>query len=272
MRQIKPLLLISFLLVGLNTIALNTMVRAETTLRFDQEVEITEIELAGIGQRGDFVASDGKVLKISALLIPNSNDCQRLQPVCSLVEEIETHLATHYLGKKVFLDSSTAKRDRYDRLHVHLRDDNGIWLQKKLLELGYARVKTTNTEQSALAELLKIEAAARSQNKGIWALKAFSPLSTNKLKEKMDRFQIVEGTILDTANVRGTVYLNFGSNWREDFTIKLTSDARHGFPDKGKGLLDLKGQQVRIRGWLFWENGPMISLYNPGQLEILTVD
>jgi micrococcal nuclease len=81
---------------------------------------------------------------------------------------------------------------------------------------------------------------------------------------------VVEGRIRKVATVRKTTYLNFGDNWRDDFTITLTSRSRRMFEKTGLSLADLAGKRIRIRGWVKSRNGPMITATHPEQLEILS--
>ncbi len=240
---------------------------AQTALSFDHQVEIT-----AINDDGDFILKSGEILRPAELTLPKSGDCERLTKVCPIVRKIRDYHAQYMVGKRVYIDQKTSFHDRYNRLHAQIQNPEGKWLQHDLLQQGLARVESTDSSSDTTPLLLGIEASARKQEKGLWSLKAFKPLSTEALKGKTDRFQIIEGTVHKTAKVRGIIYLNFGDNWREDFTIKLPSDMRHKFSDKGQSLLELKDRAIRIRGWLFWENGPMISLHNPEQLEILQPD
>ena len=81
--------------------------------------------------------------------------------------------------------------------------------------------------------------------------------------------QIVEGRVVDAATVRGTTYLNFGTDWRSDFTFRIESNARRAFKRVGVDLASLTGVRVRGRGWVFPLNGPMIDLTHPEALEVL---
>ena len=75
--------------------------------------------------------------------------------------------------------------------------------------------------------------------------------------------------MVDAAVVRGTAYLNFGTDWRRDFTFRAQPDARRAFDRAGIDLAGLTGQRVRGRGWVFPLNGPMIDLTHPEALEVL---
>jgi len=69
--------------------------------------------------------------------------------------------------------------------------------------------------------------------------------------------------------VRGTVYLNTGADWRNDFTARLERPAVSLFAEAGRDVAALKGKRVRIRGWLRLYNGPFIDVTHPQQIEVL---
>jgi hypothetical protein len=85
-------------------------------------------------------------------------------------------------------------------------------------------------------------------------------------------YEVVEGRIETVAEVRGRTYLNFGRNWRRDFTVTVAGDAAKLFNGQNEGLAGLKGRLVRVRGWIENVNGPSINLTHPEQLEILESD
>ena len=92
--------------------------------------------------------------------------------------------------------------------------------------------------------------------------------------DAIDSFQLVEGTIVTAALVRGRHYLNFGENYREDFTVTFAPRNRRMFAADlvARGLEDialLTGRRVRVRGWIKSYNGPMIEATHPEQIEWL---
>ena len=71
------------------------------------------------------------------------------------------------------------------------------------------------------------------------------------------------------AKVKARVYLNFGPDWRTDFTVTLQAKARRLFRKAGLEPLSLEGREIRVRGWLKKFNGPMIEATHPEQIEVL---
>ena len=67
----------------------------------------------------------------------------------------------------------------------------------------------------------------------------------------------------------GRVYLNFGSDWRTDFTVRIDPADASRFETAGMDLLALEGQVIRVRGWVQDENGPMIRVDHPERIELV---
>ena len=88
-----------------------------------------------------------------------------------------------------------------------------------------------------------------------------------ELVRDIGTFQIIEGTILQAADVRGTIYLNFGEDWRTDFTVSIRKRARKTFVNEDPASWN--GRKIRVRGWLKSRNGPMIEATHAEQIELL---
>jgi len=74
--------------------------------------------------------------------------------------------------------------------------------------------------------------------------------------------------VQDVAESRGRIYLNFGQDWRTDFTAAIAASDRDSFTGSDIKLPDLDGRVIRVRGWLERRNGPMIDVTHPEQIEL----
>ena len=159
--------------------------------------------------------------------------------------------------------------DRHSRLLAHLFDDSGRWIQGELLALGMARVYSFADNRARIEDMLAIERRARAAKRGIWAHPRYRVIAHLEAGRFLDSFQLVEGTVLRGAQVRGRGYLNFGADWRRDFTIFISRRARKRFERAGLGPETYSGKRVRVRGWIKSYNGPMIEATHPEQIEVL---
>ncbi|MDF1720309.1 MAG: thermonuclease family protein [Minwuia sp.] len=161
------------------------------------------------------------------------------------------------------------RMDRHGRALAHLVSDKGVWLQGEMLRLGMARVYSFPDNTALLPEMLALEQIARVGRFGIWSQPFYAVRMVDETPALIGTFQLVEGRIMDAANVRGTIYLNFGADWREDFTVMIDRKAVRRFTKAGLDPASWTGKNIRARGWLRNRNGPMIEASHPEQIERL---
>ena len=82
-------------------------------------------------------------------------------------------------------------------------------------------------------------------------------------------YELVEGRVVEAATVRKRTYLNFGADWRSDFTVSLAPKVGKLFVAEGIDPLSYQGKLIRVRGWLKSYNGPLIEATHPEQIEVI---
>ena len=177
-------------------------------------------------------------------------------------------LSTLALNKTVHLYYGGRKMDRYGRTLAHLFLDDGTWLQGEILKQGMARVYSFADNRSVVMQMLTAEQEALKNKKGIWNLDFYKIKSQENSGKDINSFQIISGKILDVATVRNTVYLNFGDDYKTDFTIVISGRVRKMFEKMNIDLASLQGKSIFVRGWLKYYNGPTIDLTHPEQLVV----
>ncbi len=76
-------------------------------------------------------------------------------------------------GTTVLYQYDVEKRDRYDRLLVHLYVEDGTWINALMIRAGYAQVLTISPNVRA-AELFKeLQRKARDENIGLWQISSY---------------------------------------------------------------------------------------------------
>lgn len=126
---------------------------------------------------------------------------------------------------------------------------DGEEMRKRLLEYDRERLEAVYPEPDPA---LAIHAA---DDAGLW--------------RREGHFVIVEGRVLKKYNARQAVLLNFGNNWKDDFTAALSPAAYTFIGNRYKSLLDIKGKRIRLRGFLDLYNGPYMRIDHPLQMELL---
>lgn len=145
----------------------------------------------------------------------------------------------------------------------------GEWVQGELVSEGLARVRTWPDHRECAKALLTREAAARTAKRGIWADGAFAIRTPETSGDGGSAYRLVEGRIANVADIRGRIFLNFGDDFRSDFTIHVPPEQSPAFAVAGLDLASLKGRRVRVRGVVTQRNGPAITASVPEQIEIL---
>jgi endonuclease YncB( thermonuclease family) len=186
-----------------------------------------------------------------------------------LAKDAKTALEAIVLGRTVEVGFGGNHMDRYRRLLAHLTRDDGVWIQGAMLEQGMARVYSFADNRARVADMLERERSARAAKRGIWALGYYAIRTPESAAKHINAFELVEGTVLDVTIVAGRAYLNFGQNWRTDFTITLDKAALRRFSQESIRPDRYKGHAVRVRGWLQSRDGPMIEATHPDQIEVL---
>ncbi len=171
----------------------------------------------------------------------------------------------------------TDRRGRHMVQLVVAADGEGApkWVQAEMVRAGQARVWPSQRTAACTGGLLKLEAGAPRAKQGLCALDRNAVLeawATRKLRSRENTFQLVEGEVQAVAETKRFTYLNFGKDWRTDFTATISARTARRFKKQGFSAVSLKGKRVRVRGWVRYANGPSISVRAAEQIEVLTAD
>lgn len=175
-------------------------------------------------------------------------------------------------GRSVSLATAGRKQDRYGRKLAHLfvdKDGDRQWVQGELLKTGHARVYGLPANYACMRELLAHEHVARAAGSGLWANAAYavrSARATRDLLRRRNSYEIVTGKVMKVAITKSRTYLNFGADWRSDFTAGIDARVLRANPEWTKTLAQLEGKRVEVRGWIQYRNGPYIDIEDPSQI------
>ncbi len=236
-------------------------------------------QVARVIDGDSFVLASGLNVSLSAIQAPKFERVGEFT-TWPLANEARETLWALVAGKTVKLYYGGDNRDRYDRAiaQVHILDENGkprVWLQEELVKTGMARVYSWQGYRQDIDALYRAETEARRAKRGIWNAKntnGFYDLrkpDPDPLVQFVDSVQIIEGIIIKTADVRRTIYLNFGSDYQTDFTIAIPKKSRKHFKNASYDPLTLTGAKVRVRGYIEVYGGPIVWLNDPKRLEVL---
>jgi micrococcal nuclease len=209
--------------------------------------------------------TDGRVLRLAAVMAPKGAEPLADAARAALAEAV---------GRPLLLEFGARRTDRHGRLlaQAWLAAADGTkqgWLQALLLAEGLARVASTDDTRALVPELLRLEAQARSAGRGLWADPAYRVRTPADAGDALNSFQIVEGRVLAAALLRNGGYLNFGADYKTDFTLSFSPESLRRLKESGIVFKSLQGVRLRARGWLRSFNGPLIDITDPEQIEVL---
>jgi endonuclease YncB( thermonuclease family) len=178
-------------------------------------------------------------------------------------------------GRHAALRASKLVTDRYDRVladALATRDGYPASAQKTLLAQGLAQLAARPGEPGCLAELRSTERAARAAKLGLWGDPRYLPRQAENvaaISAERGRFTLVEGKVVSVRESGGTIYLNFGRRWSEDFTVTISKRNERQFTEAGLRPSGLSGRRVMVRGWIEERGGPWIEATGAEQIEII---
>lgn len=215
------------------------------------------------------------VLKLAGIILPEPPLNEAPKDSARLAEETHRFLSALLQGTRLnTLGTPVVDRHEREVAQVVLHKPGNktrFWLQAKLIEAGHARVSPSDPASSCVGELLKLESKARSARRGLWSSNHYAvreAWQTKRLLKRENTFQLVTGKVRKVAKTKRFTYLNFGKNWRNDFTASIRTSVLKRMVKSGFSVEKLKGKRVRVRGWITYRNGPLIEVTNRHQLEL----
>jgi endonuclease YncB( thermonuclease family) len=173
-------------------------------------------------------------------------------------------------GKALRLDGLAGEPDRYGR-HAAFPTLGGSEapVQYDLLREGLARATGPAGTPGCLTALLTQEKQARAAGLGLWSDPVYEVRQADRPETiGRGRFLLVEGKPLSVRESGGTIYVNFGRRWSEDFTLTIPKRLERRFAAAGIPPRALTGRSLRVRGIVEERGGPWIEAVRPDQIEI----
>jgi endonuclease YncB( thermonuclease family) len=211
--------------------------------------------------------ADGRIVRLAGIRVPAAGD--RESGAEHFAERARAELRALLDGQLVTLTAAEAPYDRYGRMVAQIERADGVWLQGALLERGLAQVQTRPGETGRAREMLALEQEARAARRGLWAEPAFMAQDAGALDDSAARFRIVRGRVQRIAPTERYVYLNFGADWRSDFTVRIAPELPDSLASAGLDVAGLAGRMIEVRGLVLEAAGPLIELSHAEQIRVL---
>ena len=173
-------------------------------------------------------------------------------------------------GKYVRVEFDVEKKDIYGRLLGYCFVD-GVLVNSELIKNGYAVLLTMPPNVNYAEEFVKLQKEARIRKRGLWA--DYEVISHLKSSESINQIKRVRGKVLNTYRSKKCIFLNFGKNWKTDFTVVIFNNVIDSFYEKDIDPLNYyTGKIVEISGRIKEYNGPEIIVNSPYEIEVIDGD
>jgi micrococcal nuclease len=232
-------------------------------------VEIGNVRIVRVERSDDvLVLRDGRAVHMEGIRFPRGS---KDRAPSAIAEQAYDAIDAMAKGHDLTIAAIAPKEDRYDRVRgqVFSGDNPEPWLQMALVKSGMARVDIAPDRGECAAELYAAEGQARAARTGLWASPAYQVRTPDGLGGDTGTFQIVEGTVLSAEMKDGRAYLDFGPDWKTDFTVTIAPEDMANFRGQGVDPRDYQGKRIRLRGIVQQFNGPEIEIASPKQVEMV---
>lgn len=223
---------------------------------------------------GDTVRlSNGKLLRYIGIDTPEirikkENDfVYSPQPFSLKAKEYNRKLVEN---KIVEVEFDVEKKDRYGRLLGYCFV-NGVFVNAKLIEEGYAVLYTYPPNVKYVDLFVKLQKKAREEENGLWG--GFAAINHADAHLYINQIRTVRGRVLNIYKSSKCILLNFGRDWRTDFTAVIFNNSLNFFYEKGiDPLVFYKGKLIEVSGRIREYNGPEIIVNAPYEIVITDDD
>ena len=216
---------------------------------------------------------DGQQVRLAAIEVPPLPLPGETGPQVKAGLAAKAALEALLAGKSLTLKRLGPDADRYGRIvaHVFVAGEERS-AQHDMLAQGHARVAAEVGSPTCAAILLATEHAARAGGLGLWSDPYYviqQAENPTKVLAERGRFTLVEGKVLSVRESGGTIYVNFGRRWSEDFTVTILKRNERAFTVAGIEPKKLAGRRIRVRGFIEERGGPWIEASRPEQIELV---
>lgn len=170
-------------------------------------------------------------------------------------------------GKRVRMEFGPERADKYGRLLAHLYDEDGTNINRLLLEQGLAHAVIKPPSITHIDDYFAAEAAARTQQLGIWQLPHFQVAPIREAAQMRNSFRRLQGRVERVEENNSAWLIHFEG----EVSALIRKEHLASFEAAGLHPQQLLGQHVTIRGWVQQSRGrPLIRLQHRYAIETPT--
>lgn len=157
-----------------------------------------------------------------------------------------------------------AKKDRYGRLPIVItyaaKGGDIASIQEDLISMKLVKLYIEDEGLDFIKYLKKIDNSTNQP-----------PVSTNDAHKYIGDYAVFEGEITAFKETKKSVYLNFGKDWKTDFTLRFDKKYWQMVKDRYyvEKIDEIVGLTIRSRGFVENYYGPMINIDHAEQMDII---
>ena len=172
-------------------------------------------------------------------------------------------------GKRIELEYDVTARDRYGRKLCYVFID-GVFVNAELVRRGLAMPMSCPPDVKYEDILRMAMDEARLEKRGLWKDLRKDPIAAAEAEKYIGQVQTVEGEVKSVYPGEQCISLNFGDDFRTDFTIAIFPNQLDNFRRRNiDPVRDYLGKRVRVCGLIKEYNGPEIVVERPEEIEFV---
>ena len=214
--------------------------------------------------------SNGRLLRYIGIDTPevhskkNGKFVYEPQPFAEEAKEYNRKLVE---GKTVRLEFDVEKEDKYERLLAYCFIGD-IFVNAKLIEEGYAVLYTYPPNVKYAEKFRDLQTKARNNKQGLWG--SYETINPEQAFNSIGQIRTVRGKVLSTYQSAKCVFLNFGQDYKSDFTVVIFNNSFSAFREQGVDPVSFyRDKTVEVSGRIREYNGPEIIVRHPSQIELV---
>jgi len=169
-------------------------------------------------------------------------------------------------GRPVRIEFDVEHHDRYGRLLGYCFSGDEF-VNEKLLSEGLAVLYTYPPNVKYAGVFVAAQKEARYNKRGLWG--SYEVIDHTLARNYINQIRTVRGRVLNVHRSSKCLFLNFGSNWKTDFTVVIFNNVLDFFRKNGIDPATFyTGKIIEVSGRIRDYNGPEIIVNSPQEIEV----
>lgn len=170
-------------------------------------------------------------------------------------------------GKNIRIEFDVEQTDKYGRLLGYCFIDD-TFVNAELVKNGYAVLYTIPPNVKYTDLLYRMQKQAQSLKRGLWG--TYEVVSHLDAGKYINQIRTVKGRVLNTYKSAKCLFLNFGTDYKTDFTVVIFNNSLNAFYQRDINPENFyTGRTVEVTGKIRQYNGPEIIVNTPYEIEIV---